>query len=553
LPVRRALAVLLALPVLASIYLTVVIRRGPAAWAAMALGVGAIVIVAAAALPAGTVGAPTAAQEPLAASKLGPAVVTGTGLQSAMIVEFGAPMDAASVATAVQVDPPARVKLGWSDDGTQLIVEPVGRWRPATYYTITVGAGAEDRGGRTLAAPVRAGFLTRESTGTSLAATSRLSGGVALDSTISLSFDRPVAVASVLHAFRITPDVPGTLYVANDGPDDADPTFADAFVWEPLAPYAEKTEYTVALADGVTDAEGAAAAAPSPLAFATVEAPSVVRFRPRNKTEAVARDVDVSVRFTQPMDRRSTKRAFSVEVNGEAVKGSVSFAEDDTVLVFDPAADFPYGATVALRVADGARGREGTPLDRGRSGTFTVEPKPKPKPTAAPVARTVSATPNPKPKPTPKPAPKPAPKPTATATRPTSTSALAAEKYLVTLMNRQRAKVGAPALKYHAGISNNVARPYAKKLVAANVCSHFYGGTVGDRLHAAGYTGYTWGENLGCRYFADPRDAAESLVRFFLSSPSHYANMVARKYEYAGTGIWSAGGRLRFVVVFYTP
>ena len=120
-------------------------------------------------------------------------------------------------------------------------------------------------------------------------------------------------------------------------------------------------------------------------------------------------------------------------------------------------------------------------------------------------------------------------------------------------MNRERAKVGVGALKYHAGLSDKVARPYAKKLVAANVCSHFYGGTAGDRLRAAGYTGYTWGENLGCRYFADPRDAAESLVRFFISSPGHYANMVGRKYHYAGTGIWSSGGVLRFVVVFYTP
>jgi uncharacterized protein YkwD len=368
-------------------------------------------------------------------------------------------------------------------------------------------------------------------------------GGVALDSTVSLAFDRPVSVADVLHAFRIAPAVPGTLYVASDGPGDADPTYADAFVWEPVVPFAAKTAYTVSLADGVTDAEGATVVAPAPLAFTTTEAPAVVRFRPRGGTEDVARTADVSVRFTLPMDRATTKKAFSAEVNGKPVKGNVRFAEDDTVLVLNPDEDFPYSAKVVLRVADTATASDGTPLARARSATFTVEPKPKP----SPVARTSTGS-----RATPRPTSKPKPT-TAPATRPTSTSALAAEKYLVTLMNRQRAKVGAAALRYHAGISNNVARPYAKKLVAANVCSHFYGGTVGDRLRAAGYTGYTWGENLGCRYFADPRDAAESLVRFFLSSPTHYANMVARKYEYAGTGLWSSGGRLRFVVVFYTP
>ncbi len=544
-PVRRALAVLLALPVLASIYLAVVLRRGPRAWAALALGVGAVAVVAAAALPAGTIGAPTATQAPLAASALGPAVVTGTGLRSAMIVEFGAPMDPATVATAVAVQPRTEVKLGWSEDRTQLIVEPAGAWRPATYYTITVNAGARDAEGRPLTAPVRAGFYTRAATESRLAATDQLKRGVALDSGVSLAFDRPVSVAGVLRAFRIAPAVPGTLYVASDGPGETDPTYADAFVWEPAVPFDARTSYTVSLAGGVADAEGATVAAPDPLTFTTTEAPSVVRFRPRNGTEDVARTADVSVRFTLPMDRATTKKAFTVEVNGKPAKGNVRFAEDDTVLVLNPDEDFPYGAKVVLRVAATATAADGTPLRRARSASFTVEPKPAPTPSPAARASSASA-----PRATPKPTPKPT---TAPSTRPTSSSWLAAEKYLVTLMNRQRAKVGAAALQYHAGISDRVARPYAKKLVYANVCSHFYGGTVGDRLRAAGYTGSTWGENLGCRYFADPRDAAESLVRFFLSSPTHYANMVARKYEYAGTGLWSASGRLRFVVVFYTP
>jgi uncharacterized protein YkwD len=120
-------------------------------------------------------------------------------------------------------------------------------------------------------------------------------------------------------------------------------------------------------------------------------------------------------------------------------------------------------------------------------------------------------------------------------------------------MNRERAAVGVPALAYHAGVSDKVARPYAKKLAVNGVCSHFYGGTVGDRLRAAGYTGYQWAENLGCRYFADPRAAAESLVRFFKGSPGHYTNMVSRKYTHAGIGLWVSGGNLRFVAVFYTP
>ena len=42
------------------------------------------------------------------------------------------------------------------------------------------------------------------------------------------------------------------------------------------------------------------------------------------------------------MDQASTKAAFKVAA-GKAVAGKVTFAEDDTVLVFEPAKALPYG------------------------------------------------------------------------------------------------------------------------------------------------------------------------------------------------------------------
>ena len=160
-PVRRAVAAVLALPILATVYVPLALRRGPATRIALALGIGGLVMVAAVGVPAGTVGAPPATQAPLAASALGPAVASGRALTSALIVDFDAPMDAASVAGAVRVEPDAEVTLGWSDDGRRLSVKPVTVWRPATLYTVTVGTPARDREGRTLDSPLRAGFLTR--------------------------------------------------------------------------------------------------------------------------------------------------------------------------------------------------------------------------------------------------------------------------------------------------------------------------------------------------------------------------------------------------------
>jgi uncharacterized protein YkwD len=563
LPVRRALAAVLALPVLATIYLSLALHRGPTRLA-LALGVGGMALVAAVGIPAGTIGVPTARQAPLAASALGPAIATGRGLSAAMIVDFDAPMDAATVAPAVRIDPPTEVRLAWSDDATRLVVEPVGTWRAGTFYTVTVGTSASDRDGRPLASPLRAAFLTRAETSAHLAVTDRLRSGAALDTSIVLSFDRPVPIARVLRAFRITPAVPGQLLVATDGPDDDDSTLAENFVWEPDRPFAAKTRYTVRLAGGLVDGEGAAVAVPAALAFKTTTAPSVVRFRPRAGTEKIERAAVVSVRFTRSMERSSTRDAFVLKVDGKKVAGSVRFAEHNTVLVFDPKDDFPYGATVVMQVADTAVAADGTQIDRSRTAKFTVVEKPKPKPKAKAAKPAAAHSSKPKPKPTTKPK---------TVTRPASGSWLGAEKYLLTLMNCTRGGgwvlsdgscsspggSGIAPLAYHGGISDKVSRPYAKKLAASGVCSHFYGGDPGDRMRAAGYTGYQWGENLGCRYFRDPRDAAVSLVRFFQSERSwsppggHWVNMMSRKYTHAGIGLWVSGGNLRFVVNFYNP
>ncbi len=567
-PVRRAVAAVLALPILFAIYLPLALRRGAATRIALAVGMGGLIIAAAIGVPAGTSGAPPTNPGPLAANALGPVVATDRSVTSSLIVDFGAPMDAASVEGALSVEPASSVTLGWSQDGQRLSVAPVARWLPATFYTVTVGTAARDRDGRRLASPLRAGFLTRAPTTGRLTATDRLPSGVALDSAIVISFDHPVRASAVLRAFRIEPDVPGELLIATDGPEESDSTTAENFVWQPLEPFTGDGRYRVELAEGILDADGTPVTSPDPLVFAATAAPSVVRFRPLSGTDEVSPGVPVSVRFTMRMNRASTTDAFSVAVNGTRIPGSVKFAENDTVLVFDPKADLPYGASVVLRVAAGAQAANGTPIDRPRAAHFSVAPKPTPVPTPAPAAAVKSSSPAPKPAPTP--APKPAPKPSPIA-RPPSSSWVAAEKYLLTLLNCTRGGgwvladgscsspggSGIAALKLDAGISTRVARPYARKLALSGVCSHFSGGDPGDRLRAAGYTSFRWAENIGCRYFADPRNAAVSLVRFFQDERSwnggHWVNMMNRDYDRAGVGLWVAGGQLRFVIDFYRP
>ena len=102
-------------------------------------------------------------------------------------------------------------------------------------------------------------------------------------------------------------------------------------------------------------------------------------------------------------------------------------------------------------------------------------------------------------------------------------------------------------LKLDAGISSKVSRLYAKKLALGADCSHFIGGNPGDRLRRAGYSNYTWAENIGCRS-GGARSAVEKSY-----GGGHYTNLMNAKYDRVGIGVWVSGGRVRLVIDFYHP
>jgi murein DD-endopeptidase MepM/ murein hydrolase activator NlpD len=131
-------------------------------------------------------------------------------------------------------------------------------------------------------------------------------------------------------------------------------------------------------------ASEAAAATPTP---SPPEPPSVVRFRPRNGWTGVSRFADVSVRFSAPMDRAATQAAFHATIGASTVAGRFRWAEGDTVLVLNPGAALPYGATVALSVDAGAISVEGAPLEAPARVAFVVESKPRPRPAPSPTPK----------------------------------------------------------------------------------------------------------------------------------------------------------------------
>jgi uncharacterized protein YkwD len=118
---------------------------------------------------------------------------------------------------------------------------------------------------------------------------------------------------------------------------------------------------------------------------------------------------------------------------------------------------------------------------------------------------------------------------------------------LVTLTNRQRAKLGLVALRADPDLMR-IARARAEVMAANDVMSHTEpnGQKVFDRLTAAGITWYSAGEIIAWNnYPTEPLSVAESIYAW-MASPSHHDIMVSTGYNYVGFGAAVSATGLRY-------
>ena len=119
--------------------------------------------------------------------------------------------------------------------------------------------------------------------------------------------------------------------------------------------------------------------------------------------------------------------------------------------------------------------------------------------------------------------------------------------------NNERIKAGLPLLKYNSVLSESATKK-AKDMFADNYWAHTApdGATPWDFLKSVGYKYSVAGENLA-RDFYD----TESLLKAWMNSPTHKANIVHPKYQEIGIGVVNGtlGGIKTTLVVqhFGTP
>ena len=553
------------------------LRSHPRALRVAALGVVlvAAVSIAAVRLVPQTQGHLPPPVDTRAVGRLATPIVAGVPGDQGIDLAFSAAMDAPSVQAALSVTPAAAVQLSWSAGDTRLQIAPQQAWAGGTVYTISVGQAARTASGQTLAEPVRAVFMTEDAPTATIQAAYLSGKRAGLTQGFRLTFSRSVSLASVQAALRITPAVDGQLTTGMQRGDPTEITFV------PSTALAPDTTYAVTFSSPVLSSDGMAVAPVPRLVVRTLDRPSVVRTRPADHAQGVAADASVSIRFDRSMDPATTQAAFRLvaAATGAAVRGTFSWVENGTVLVFSPTRAFEAGHVYTLTLASSATSADGATVALPGGGTALRASFRVVAPTPASARKTTAPAPTTKPAPVTAPAsgstaPRATPTPSPSAGSTASAPWLSVERYALQLLNCTRtggwvradgtcdgygsgkySSYVAP-LSLSAGISTDVSRPYAKYQAVRDACSHFLDGTPGDRLARAGYTSYRWAENIGCQT-GDPRQVAINSLLFFQSEKSydggHWVNLKNPEYSTVGIGVWDYNGYVLVVFDFYHP
>ena len=183
----------------------------------------------------------------------------------------------------------------------------------------------------------------------------------------------------------------------------------------------------------------------------------------------------------------------------------------------------------------------------GGSPSPTPTPNPMPTPTPNPVPTpTPDPMPTPVPDPIPTPTPDPMPAPDPAPTPDTGNNGVVPtdqfDQEVLDLVNQARARYGQDALTLSEKL-DTAADKYSEKMVEENRFSHTGsdGSSPGDRIEKAGYTDWnTWAENI-----AAGQQTAEEVVKGWMNSPGHRANILNSRVTHMGLG-FAEGDNVRY-------
>lgn len=289
-----------------------------------------------------------------------------------LTVTFNQPMNQTSVEAAFSTEPGLEPTFSWSDDRTLNLV-PADGWPRSTEYTITINTDAQSADGLALPDPVMFDVKTIGPLEVSAVVPDVDADGVAADARLVVTFNRPVVPLVSTEELDTLPQ-----------PVSIEPTVAGKGEWlntsiymfTPSEALRGGTQYTVTVGAGLTAVDGAELGTDYVWSFRTLP-PQVLNIWPRNGQDDVLLDRQVSVTFSQPMNKPSTEEAFRLQGGGQGVAGTFQWDDEATVMTFVPDEMLQIETSYSINVAPTAQSAGGdATLDQGYSYSFETVPYP---------------------------------------------------------------------------------------------------------------------------------------------------------------------------------
>ena len=304
---------------------------------------------------------------------------TGVALNKQIAATFSEAMNPLTITAAnVTVTAPGSVSVPGTIAyvGTTMTFTPTTSLAPDTFFTVTIGTGAKDLAGNSLASSYVWNFTsgaTADTTAPTVSSTTPASNatGVALNTGISATFSEAMNPLTI-NASSVTLTAPGAVNVAGTVGE-----VGTTMTFTPASTLAANTLYTLTITTGATDLAGNPLASDDVWTFTTgatadTTAPTVVSTTPANGTVSVALNSSVAATFSKVMNP-STVTTNDVTVTapgGVRVAGAVNYV--GTTMTFTPATALTANTAFTVTITTGATDLAGNRLASNYVWTFTT-------------------------------------------------------------------------------------------------------------------------------------------------------------------------------------
>jgi|GEM_PF-3284712 len=249
-----------------------------------------------------------------------------------------------------------------------LVFRPAALLALNTIYTVVLNTGIKDVNGNSMSGDYSFTFKTAGAP--ELLSTDPAPGakGVAVDQTISLSFNNTidpstVNAASVELTLNGVP-LAGVLEV-----------LGNTLLFTPSIPLGFDARYTVILKSGIKDMNGAFLPGDYIFAFNTVLQPSVLTTNPAPGADDVLIESDIRVSFNHDIDPTTASNDFEVTHDGESVDGTLLVVGN--TITFTPSAFFAFDTLYSVTLRAGIKDVNGVSMPAPHMFTFRTVALPK--------------------------------------------------------------------------------------------------------------------------------------------------------------------------------